>query len=690
MSKGNTVPFIARYRKEKTGGLNEEQIREIEKIYEYGIHLNKRKEDTIRLIEEKGMMNDSLKESILACDKISDVENLYRPYKEKKKTRASIAKANGLEPFSKWMLSLPWQGNVESEARKYLNENVSTVEEAIAGAEDIIAENMAENVRYRKYLKDILYRTAFLVTKVKKNNPDESRTYQMYYDYQERLNHVVPHRILAINRAMNEKIIRVSLSYDEERAIEYIVSGHLRGKKTIVEGNIRSAVNDGFKRLLYPSIEREIHRELTEKAQDQALLVFSKNLERLLMQPPLKDKIILGVDPAYRTGCKLAVIDKTNALCEIAKIYPTLPKKDYSKDKRIVLNLINKYHVEIIAIGNGTASRETEQFIADLIKEYHLNVQYVIVSEAGASVYSASPLAKEEFPDLVVEERSAVSIARRLQDPLAELVKIEPKAISVGQYQHDMDQKKLEEQLDFVVLKAVNQVGVNINTASPSLLKYVSGCSNSIAKSIVAYRNKQGKFKNREEIRNVPRLGPKSYEQTIGFLRIMDGDNPLDKTSIHPESYFLVNRLLADLNLTADDLGSDILNEKLNQYSIEELSDRYGTDHYTMEDIAASLKQPLRTPRDEYQTALLRFDILKLEDLHVGDQLEGTVRNVVDFGAFVDIGLKNDGLVHISKMSKERIRHPLDVVNVGDIVQVYVDSIDLDRKKVSLSFIKDK
>ena len=685
---GNTVPFIARYRKEVTGALNEDQIREIEKIYEYGLSLNKRKEDVIRLIEEKGMLDDALKTAILKCEKLSEIEDLYRPFKEKKKTRAIIAKNNGLEPLSQWILKLPTKGDINEEAKKYLNDNVLTVEDAIQGAKDIIAENMADQVKYRKYVKDMLYKTAFIVTKEKKKHNDENKTYEMYYDHQEKLKYIVSHRILAINRAENEKVITVSFDYDQDRFLEYINYGFIHGKTTVVENVIKEAVADGYKRLLYPSIEREIRHELTEKAEIQALDVFSINLEKLLMQPPLKDKTILGVDPAFRTGCKLAVIDPTGKVLTIDKIYPTLPKKDYSKDIATVVNLVKKYHVEVIAIGNGTASRETESFIAKTINEQRLDASYVIVSEAGASVYSASKIAKEEFPDYQVEERSAVSIARRLQDPLAELVKIEPKAISVGQYQHDMNQKRLSEQLEFVVTKSVNQVGVNVNTASPSLLQYVSGCSSTIAKNIVNYRNEIGRFTSREQLKDVPKMGPKSYTQAIGFLRILDGNQPLDKTAIHPESYGVTKQILKDLNLTVDDIGTKEVQELVDQLNKEQMSAKYQIDKYTLEDILDCLKSPLRTPRDHYQSAILKKDILTIDDLKNGMELQGTVRNVVDFGAFVDIGLKNDGLVHISKMSSTRIKHPLEKVNVGDIIKVWVDQVDLNKKKVALTMIK--
>lgn len=687
LEEGNTVPFIARYRKEKTDGLDEDQIREIEKNYEYGINLTKRKEDVIRIIDEKGLLDDKLRDDINKCEKISEVEDLYRPFKEKKKTRASIAKNFGLEPLALYLLTLPKNGNIEDEAAKYLNENILDVASAINGAKDIIAENISEEVRYRKYVKDMLYKTGLIVTKEKKGHKDEAKIYEMYYNHSEKLKFVVPHRVLAINRAENEKVVSVSFEFDKDKFLSYINYGILRDKQSIANDVIKEAIADGFKRLLYPSIEREIRSELTDKAEIQALSVFSINLEKLLMQPPLKDKMILGVDPAIRTGCKLAVIDQTGKVLHIDKIYPTIPKKDYQSDINILLKIIKQFNIEVVAIGNGTASRETEKFVADVINNNKLQLSYVIVSEAGASVYSASKVAQEEFPDFQVEERSAVSIARRIQDPLAELVKIEPKAISVGQYQHDMNQKRLSEQLEFVVSKSVNQVGVNINTASPSLLQYVSGCSKTIANNIVAYREKIGRFNNRNQIKEVPKMGPKSLTQAIGFLRILDGDNPLDKTAIHPESYQFANSILQELNFDYSSLGTSELCQAIDCLDKDNIKMKFNIDSYTLDDILECLKSPLRTPRDAYPTAILKNNILTMEDLCVGMEIEGTVRNVVDFGAFVDIGLKNDALVHISKMSKNRIKHPLEVVNVGDILTVWIEKIDLEKKKVSLTLI---
>lgn len=688
LASGNTVPFIARYRKEATGALNEDQIREIEKDYDYALNLASRKEDVIRLIDEKGMLNEDLKQSILACEKLSEVEELYRPYKEKKKTRATVAKAKGLDPLAQWIWRLPANGNIQLEAMKYLNDEVPDANSAIQGAKDIIAEMISDHPANRKFVKQTFEKTGEIITKEKKKHDDEGRVYEMYYDFHERVGHIVSHRILAINRAEKEKVISVDIIIDEAKLLERLTTRVLRHRKTNLEQVISECVQDAYKRLMAPSIIREIRAELTEMAEDKALNVFSINLEKLLLQPPMKDRMVLGVDPAIRTGCKLAVVDATGKVLKIDKIYPTIPKKSYAEDRQKTLKLIKDYQIEIIAIGNGTASRETEQFIADLIQNNQLDVSYVIVSEAGASVYSASPVAKEEFPDLQVEERSAVSIARRLQDPLAELVKIEPKAISVGQYQHDMNQKKLTEQLDYVVMKTVNRVGVNVNTASPSLLKYVAGLSGSVAKSIVQYRNEHGRFENRDELKNVPRLGAKTFEQAIGFLRIPDGNESLDATAIHPESYPLAYAILNKLHLSSQDIGSHTMQQAIQTLNKQKLQESLNTDQYTIDDILDAFTSPQRSPRDNYPTPVLKKDILKLEDLKVGMELEGTIRNVVDFGAFVDIGLKNDGLVHISKICKEFIKHPLEKVNVGDIVTVYVDAIDLDRKKVALSMIK--
>ena len=688
LEEGATVPFIARYRKEKTGGLNEDQIREISKVYEYQVNLLQRKEDVIRLIDEKGLLTEDLKKQILNAEKLSEVEDYYRPFKEKKKTKASIAKVKGLEPLALEILKLHRQFDLENEAKKYLNEEVLTIEDAINGAKDIIAEQISDEPRYRKYTKDMIYKTGIMTSQVKKKNPDEDAIYEMYYDYHERVQYIASHRILAMNRAEKEKVLTVSIDIDTERFETYIYNGMMRKRESNMSDVIKECVHDAFKRLIFPSVEREVRSELTEKAQEQALKVFSINLEKLLLQAPLKDRYVLGVDPAFRTGCKLAAIDPTGKVLDINKVFITLPKDDYSKDEKVLLSMIQKYKIEIIAIGNGTASRETEGFIANLIQKNHLDVQYVIVSEAGASVYSASAIAKEEFPTYQVEERSAVSIARRLQDPLAELVKIEPKAISVGQYQHDMNQKKLTEQLDFVVEKVVNQVGVNINTASPSLLQYVSGLSMRLAKNIVQYREDNGKFTSREQIKNVNKLGNKTYEQAVGFLRILSGNEILDETSIHPDNYQDALKLLNYLHLTKEEIGTKQAQDIVKQTSVQDIQDALGMDHFLIEDLLDAFVSPHRTPRDEYNTPVLRQDVLHIEDLRVGMKLQGVVRNVVDFGAFVDIGLKNDGLVHISKMSEKKVQHALDVCHVGDILDVYVYDVDLNKKRVALSLLE--
>lgn len=688
LQEGATVPFIARYRKEKTDGLNEDQIREISKVYEYQMNLQQRKEDVIRLIDEKGMLTEDLRNQILKAEKLSEVEDYYRPFKEKKKTKASVAKAKGLEPFALDILKLSRQFDLEAAAQKYLNEEVLTIEDAIQGAKDIIAEQISDEPRYRKYTKDMIYKTGIITSSVKKKNPDEDGIYEMYYDYNEKVQYIASHRILAMNRAEKEKVLNVSITIDEEKFENYIYNGVMRKRESNLNDFIMICVKDAFKRLIYPSVEREVRSELTEKAQEQALKVFSINLEKLLLQAPLKDRYVLGVDPAFRTGCKLAAIDPTGKVLDINKVFITLPKADYTKDEKILLSMIQKYRIEIIAIGNGTASRETESFIAEFIKKNALNLQYVIVSEAGASVYSASAIAKEEFPTYQVEERSAVSIVRRLQDPLAELVKIEPKAISVGQYQHDMNQKKLTEQLDFVVEKVVNQVGVNINTASPSLLQYVSGLSMTLAKNIVKYREENGKFTSRDQIKKVHKLGDKTYELAVGFLRILSGNERFDETSIHPDNYQDASRLLQYLHLTKEDIGTQQAQDVIVKVNKEQAKTELGMDTFLLDDLLDAFVSPHRSPRDEYNAPILRQDVLKIDDLKVGMKLQGVVRNVVDFGAFVDIGLKNDGLVHISKMSKQKIKHTLDVCNVGDILDVYVYDIDLKKKRVALSLME--
>ncbi len=677
LSSGNTIPFIARYRKEATGALDEEQIRKINEIYEYQVNLLKRKEDVIRLIDEKGLLTDELKNSILNASKLVEVEDLYRPFKEKKKTKATDAINNGLEPLAKIIMSFPLK---EIDYSKFINDKVKTVDEAIMGAKYIIAEWISDNASYRKSIRNYTFRNGVIVTKLKKDAVDENKVYEMYYDYQEKVREIKPHRILAINRAEKEKVIIVNIDINKDDIINNLKSKIIKNDKSLVVDIVIDAITDAYKRLIAPSIEREIRSDLTEKADEVAIDNFGKNLEKLLLQPPMKDKMVLGLDPAYRTGCKLAVLSPVGQALEIAVIYPHEPVKKYDEAKKIVLDLIKKYNIDIIAIGNGTASRESEAFIADVIKDCDKKVEYIIVSEAGASVYSASKIAIEEFPDLTVEKRSAISIGRRLQDPLAELVKIEPESIGVGLYQHDVSNKRLTESLDFVVSSAVNKVGVNVNTASPSLFKYVSGITKKNIEKILEYRNKN-RIKNRNELKKI--LSDKTYEQAIGFLRVTEGTNPLDVTSIHPESYDITLKLLDMLHLNINDLGKLKID-----IDIDEYSKKLNTDIYTLQDIVESLQKPNRDPRDDMPKPILRSDILHIEDLQVGMKLQGTVRNVVDFGVFIDIGLKNDGLAHISKLTNKYIKHPMEVVNVGDIVDCYVDDINLEKNKVSLSLLE--
>lgn len=683
---GNTIPFIARYRKEATGSLDEEQIRQINEVYLYQTNLLKRKEDVIRLIAEKDLLTDELKEKIMQATKLVEVEDLYRPFKEKKKTKATEAIKNGLEPLAKEILTFSSK-ELEVLAKPYLNDKVLTVEDALQGAIYIIAENISDNADYRKWIRVNTYLYGKLVCKKKKDAKDDMKVYEMYYSYEEALKQVKPHRILAINRAENEKVVTVSIQVCEEKILNYLESKMIKKESSPSTKLVKEAILDSYKRLIAPSVEREIRSELTEKAEVVAIDNFGKNLEHLLLQPPMKEKTVLGFDPAYRTGCKLAVIDPTGKRLAIQVIYPHEPKNEYEKSKKIVLDLIDTYQIDIVAIGNGTASRESEAFIADVIKEAKRKVEYIIVSEAGASVYSASKLAISEFPDLHVEERSAISIGRRLQDPLAELVKIDPQSIGVGLYQHDVSNKKLTKSLDFVVSKTVNQVGVNVNTASPSLLKYVSGITKKNIDKLIEYREKMGKIKTREELEKNNILPEKVYEQAIGFLRIPEGDNVLDRTSIHPESYALAQNVLQEIHCNQEEIGTPILIEKLDKLSLSNLKEKWNTDLYTLEDIVSALKRPNRDPRDDMPKPLLRQDVLHIEDLEKGMHLQGTVRNVVDFGAFIDIGLKNDGLVHISKITDHYIKHPSEVLHVGDIVDCYVDEVYLDKNKVGLTLL---
>ncbi len=678
---GNTVPFIARYRKEATGALNEEEIRAISEKYEYQVNLLKRKEDVIRLIDEKGLLNEELKQQILNAKKLVEIEDLYRPYREKKKTKATDAINNGLEPLAKKIMSFPITGNLDDLTKPYINEKVVDSNNALLGASYIIAEWISDNANYRKWMRSYIYKNGIITTKKKKDSIDLQKTYEMYYDYSEKVKEIKPHRILAINRAEKEKIINVSIVVDEGEILDYLSKKLIKNEKSFVCNIVFDAIKDSYKRLIFPSVEREIRSELTEKGEIVAIDNFSKNLEKLLLQPPMKQKVVLGFDPAYRTGCKLAVLDSTGQTLKIEVIYPHEPVNKYEEAKKTVLDLINQYNIDIIAIGNGTASRESEAFIADVIKDSKRKVEYIIVSEAGASVYSASKIAIEEFPTLTVEKRSAISIGRRLQDPLSELVKIEPESIGVGLYQHDVNNKKLTESLDFVVSSAVNKVGVDINTASPSLFKYVSGITKKNISKIIEERNKK-RFKNRLEVKKI--LPSKTYEQSIGFLRVTEGDNMLDVTSIHPESYNLTLKLLDELNLSLKDMGTEDFNSKLN-IDLGDYAKLLNTDKYTLEDIIECLKKPNRDPRDSMPKPLLKSDILHIEDLKVGMKLQGTVRNVVDFGVFIDIGLKNDGLAHISKLTDKYIKHPMEVVSVGDIVDCYVSEINLEKNKVSLS-----
>lgn len=685
LADGNTIPFIARYRKEVTGNLDEEQIRSISEVYEYQVNLLKRKEDVIRLIDEKGLLTDKIKTEVMNASKLVEVEDLYRPYKEKKKTKATEAIKNGLEGLAKIILSFPKELYAVD---KFLNDNVKTKEDAIEGAKYIIAEYISDNAYYRKWIRNDIYNNSKIVTKKKKNAVDEKKVYEMYYDYSEDVKYIKPHRVLAINRGEKEGVLSVSLEYNKEYIYNYLEKKLIKDENSECAVYVKDAIVDSYKRLIGPSVEREIRSELTEKSEEGAIEVFAKNLENYLLTPPMKDKMILGLDPAYRTGCKLAVIDYTGQMLDIKVIYPHEPKNDFEGSKKIVLDLIDKYNIDIIAIGNGTASRESETFIANVIKDAKRSVSYIIVNEAGASVYSASKLAIEEFPNLHVEERSAISIARRLQDPLSELVKIDSKSIGVGQYQHDVKEKNLNEALDFVVSKSVNNVGININTASASILKYISGLTKKSIEKIIDFRNKHGRFNSRNELIDNKILSAKAYEQSIGFMRVLDGSNPLDKTSIHPESYDKTTKLLESIGMNYDSLGTEELISKLDNIDIDDYSKKLDIDIYTLEDIINSLKKPNRDPRDDFDKPILKSDVLHIEDLKKGMELEGTVRNVVDFGAFIDIGIKNDGLVHISKITDRYIKHPSEVLSVGDIVTCYVDEVFLDKGKVALSLIK--
>lgn len=682
----NTVPFIARYRKELTGGLDEVEIKQIENEYTYALNLHNRKEEVIRLIDEQGLLTEDLKNDILKQTKLQRIEDLYRPFKKKKKTRATEAKRKGLEPLAKWILEGTSNIDLVEEASKYITEEVTSHEDAIKGAQDIIAEMISDEPKYRKYILNSVERQGKLVTEKKKKAEDEKNIFEMYYTYEEPIKKIVPHRVLAINRGESEGILKVGFEIDTASLESYLTTQFVKKEHKHIEV-IKDAIQDSLKRLILPSIEREIRSELTQKAEEHAIEIFSENLKNLLLQAPLKGKKILGLDPAYRTGCKLAVINEYGSFVDKNVIYPHPPVSKTDQAEKIFVDMIKKHNIELVAIGNGTASRESEQFVAEMIKKHDLSCQFVIVNEAGASVYSASDIAREEFPDFKVEERSAVSIGRRVQDPLSELVKIDPKSIGVGQYQHDVNQKALSETLKFVVETAVNQVGVDVNTASPSLLSYVSGLSNTVANNIIKFREEKGVITHHSEIAKVPRLGNKTFEQSIGFLRILDGTEPLDKTAIHPESYEAAYALIQYVGLQKEDIGSDILKEKLNKLDIQDTSKTLNIGIPTLEDIIASLIAPLRDPRDEFETPILKSDVLSMEDLKPNMALSGTVRNVVDFGAFVDIGVKQDGLVHISKLSKGYVKHPMNIVSVGDIVDVWVLDVNQEKQKVSLTMI---
>ena len=690
LEQGNTVPFIARYRKEATGALDEEQIRKINEVYLYQVNLLKRKEDVIRLIDEKGLMTDELKSKILSASKLVEVEDLYRPYKEKKKTKATDAINAGLEPLAKMIFSFPVSGDVESLAKKFINDKVKNVEEAIIGASYIISEWISDNAYYRKWIRNYTFKNGVLESSVKKNAEDTNKIYEMYYDYSEKVCTIKPHRVLAINRGEKEKILNVNIEVDVEYILSFLNDKIIKNKDSFVCSIVSDAIMDSYKRLIKPSIEREIRSDLTDMANISAIDNFSKNLESLLLTPPMKEKTVLAFDPGYVNGCKIAVVDKTGKYLDSTVIKPFLKnisEEQIKKCKEEIVRLIKKYNVDIIPIGNGTASRESEKFVSSMISEYGLACKYVIISEAGASIYSASNVAIEEFPDLAVEKRSAVSIGRRLQDPLSELVKIPPEGIGVGLYQHDLPQKDLRENLDFVVSKAVNSVGVNINTASPSLLKYVSGITKKNIDKIILYRDTNGKIMSRDEIKKKKLLTDKVYEQAIGFLRIVNGENILDSTGVHPESYDIVKKILDKYNLTYSDIGSDKLAKIFSDVDFDKLASEINSDKYTVSDIIACLLKPNRDPRDEMPAPILKSDVLDIKDLTVGMKLQGTVRNVIDFGAFIDIGLHNDGLAHISKLTDKYIKHPSDILSVGDIVDCYVLEIFPDKDKVSLSLI---
>ena len=696
LEEGNTIAFIARYRKELTNSLDEVAIKQIQDEFNYLKSLEERKEEVIRLISEKGLLTDELKKDILAQEKLQRVEDLYRPFKEKKRTKATIAKEKGLENLANYILKLPKSiADLNKEAAKYINteKEVNSIEEAINYALDIIAENISDSAKYREYVLENTRKFGQITSVLKKGGEekDENSTYKNYYEFGEQISKIASHRILALNRAEKEGIIRVSIENDKDRLHNYILRGLTKNRQTAINELLLECIADSMKRLIYPSIEREIRSDLTKKAEEDSVVIFSENLKQLLMQSPLKNKKVLGIDPAFRTGCKMAIVDEYGNFIDKMVIYPHKPASadKQEKSKKDLIKFINKHNINLIAIGNGTASRETEKFVVENLKEAGLKIDYVIVNEAGASVYSASEVAREEFPDFNVEERSAVSIARRIQDPLSELVKIDPKSIGVGQYQHDITPKFLEKELTFVVETAVNKVGVNVNTASVSLLSYVSGVNKQIAKNIVAYRQENGKIETIKEIAKVPRLGKKTYEQCVGFFRIPDSENIFDATGIHPESYKAAENLLKELKLSTKEVGTDEFATTVEGIDKKELAEKIGVGIETLEDIIKDLKQPLRDERESFAKPLLKSDILTIDDLQIGVKLAGTVRNITQFGAFIDIGLKQDAMVHISKISKNYIKNPLDVLSVGQIVDVYVIDVDKERGRVALAMFKD-
>ena len=687
---GNTVPFIARYRKEMTNALDEVQIREIEERYHYLENLEKRKEEVLRIIDEQGKLTEDLAKRLQKAHKLQEIEDLYRPYKQKRRTKATIAKEQGLEPLADWLMTFP-KGEIQSELEKYLTENLLTTEDVLAGVHEILAEQISDSAEFRTWIREYTTKKGQYVSQVKDAEKDEKKVYEMYYDFSEPIPKMVSHRILATNRGEKEGILKVQLVVDETLIERYFHRQLIKEADSLVAPLVVAAYQDAYKRFIAPSVEREIRNALTEEADEQAIAIFGENLRHLLLQSPLKGKVVLGFDPAYRTGCKLAVVDETGKLLNTTVIYPhASSEKRHKESQEIFMQLLEKYQVDMVAIGNGTASRESELFVAEQLKKMKREIFFVIVNEAGASVYSASDVARQEFPQLQVEERSAISIGRRLQDPLAELVKIEPKAVGVGQYQHDVAQKRLSEQLDFVVETVVNQVGVDVNTASPQLLVHVAGLNKTTAQNIFAYREENGAFIQRNQLKKVPRLGPKAYEQAIGFLRIPGGKNILDNTGIHPESYQVTKDILAKMNVGLNDLGKEETIAKLKSLHPATLANDLGVGEETIKDIIHALLQPGRDMRDSMPAPLLRTDVLSMEDLQVGMELKGTIRNVIDFGAFVDIGVKQDGLVHLSKLSQRFVKHPKDVVAVGDIVTVWVEKVELAKGRISLTMLPPK